>query len=163
LTTKQQAQFVVSGRIMVGPFQYLIDWWLKFQRTTHFRGREQRVRIYQTILKRNFNECPCSFDPPKSPVVNVRLHQILRFSKQIAEVGPRQPLILGKAWIARSIFPMFMRSCDFLKSQNQWHDRLFETSGDQRFDTMNEGHEAKIRDLKHHNEGQQVEINDLKQ
>jgi hypothetical protein len=76
--TTKQAQFIFCGRLMIDPFSYLVGWWLKFQVAIPFRGREQRVRIDQTLLESHFSEHPCSFQPSKSSVVNVGLRQILR-------------------------------------------------------------------------------------
>jgi hypothetical protein len=53
---------------MIGRFQYLIRHLLKFQWTIHFRGREQRVRTYQTPLDSNFSEHPCRFQLSNSLV-----------------------------------------------------------------------------------------------
>jgi hypothetical protein len=63
---------------MIDPFQYLISQRLKFQGTIHFRGREQRMQIYQTPLEINFSEQPASFQLSNSPVGNAELQQILR-------------------------------------------------------------------------------------
>jgi hypothetical protein len=78
------------------------------------------VQIYQSPGESKVSEHPCSFHPSNSVLVNVKLHQILQFkhsfSKQTSEVGDRQPLLMGNAWIAKSTLPMVVRSCDFVKS-----------------------------------------------
>jgi hypothetical protein len=56
--TAKQGQFIFCGHLSVSPFQYLIGAWLKFQLIIQFPGREQRVRIYQTLLEINFSEHP---------------------------------------------------------------------------------------------------------
>jgi hypothetical protein len=61
LKTTKQARVIFYGGLMIGPFQYLVGGWLKFQVLIPFRGREQRLRIYQTFLESHFNEYPCSF------------------------------------------------------------------------------------------------------
>jgi hypothetical protein len=56
-TPKNPVQFWI--RSLIGPFQNLIDPWLKFQGTIHFRGREQRMRIYRPSLESNLFEPLC--------------------------------------------------------------------------------------------------------
>jgi hypothetical protein len=67
------------------------------------------VRIYRTLGKSKVSKHLCSFQPSNSAVVNVELHQILRFkdsfSKQTSEVGPRPPLILAKGMDRKINFP----------------------------------------------------------